>query len=117
MTEMDDLTPTRLLSPSSSNEHHSRAGIVPDADQQEETGDIGLENMRTRRTGPLFGIRAHPTSCEQAGGLVQASASHWRASAPDIFSTESAWMSTASMSPPMALLPEKAPFTVPETFT
>jgi hypothetical protein len=42
------LTPLHTLSPSSSNEHYSRAGIEPDGDRQDETQDIGLESMRTR---------------------------------------------------------------------
>jgi hypothetical protein len=33
------------------NEHHSPAIILPDADRQDETKDIGLESMRTRKTG------------------------------------------------------------------
>ena len=37
-------------SPSSSNEHHFPAVIVPDGDRQDETEDNRLESMRTRKT-------------------------------------------------------------------
>jgi hypothetical protein len=51
MTEIDDLTtPHDSSLPSSSNEHHSPAVIVADGDRQDETGDIGLESMRTGKT-------------------------------------------------------------------
>src|SRR5215217_2176268 len=48
------------LSPSSSNEHRSPGGIAPDADRQDETGDIGLESMRTRKTATRIACTVLP---------------------------------------------------------
>jgi hypothetical protein len=45
---------------SSSNEHHSPAVTVPDGDRQEETRDIGLESMRTRKTATRIACTVLP---------------------------------------------------------
>jgi len=50
MPEIEDLTPHTTPLPSSSNEHLPRVVLVPNADRQDGTEDIGLECMRTRKT-------------------------------------------------------------------
>jgi hypothetical protein len=45
---------------SSSNDNYSPAVIVPDADRQEETEDIGLESMRTGKTATRIACTVLP---------------------------------------------------------
>jgi hypothetical protein len=59
MTEIDDLT-THATSPPAPPTSIIPAGIVPDGVQQEETGDIELESMRTRKTATRIACTVLP---------------------------------------------------------
>jgi hypothetical protein len=49
-TYIDDLTTHTIPNLQLLHEHYSPAGIVPNGDRLEETGDIGLESMKPRKT-------------------------------------------------------------------
>jgi hypothetical protein len=49
-TYIDDLTTHTIPNLQLLHEHYSPAGIVPNGDRQEETGDIELESRKPRKT-------------------------------------------------------------------